>query len=288
MLSQPFLVFGEVLWDIFPDKKRLGGAALNFAYYLLKAGGNPVLVSAVGRDDLGRKMVQAVHKLGLETRHIQIISKRTGTVGIKISDRGHAFYPSLGTANEYMEYPEDGDMVNQSRGLYLGTLSRYFPVNRKALDRLLDNFKGRCIFLDINLRKKFYTQEDILILLNRITHLKMNEREARLLRQMGLAEGRRMEATIEFMLEKYKMDYCCITLGAKGAVAGDKNRTFRVSGINAEPGGDSVGAGDAFSAFWLAGLLRGEDLCDATRKANRIGSIIASHSGAIVERMEME
>ncbi len=282
-LSLPFLVFGEALWDLFPDGMKLGGAPLNFAYYFKKAGANPMLISAVGRDKKGQEALQAIRHLGLETCHIQTNERPTGTVAVELQGRSHRFKPAENTAWEYIQYPEDTDLIQKASGLYFGTLSRVSVHNRQVLDMLLKKSKDRSRFMDINMRKRFWTRDDILFLLQQTDYLKMNHYEAGVLKQLGLINGWRIEALAQDLLRRYPLKACCITLGKQGAVAADMHSTVRVAGIPARPGGDAVGAGDAFGAFFLAGLLKGWPLLQAVQKANQIGSRVASCRGAIAD-----
>src|SRR3990167_5691527 len=105
MMEKPLLAFGEVLWDIFPDGKRLGGAPLNFSYYFQKAGGNPRVISAVGYDNLGIEAIYKIAKMGLDSSHIRQINKQTGIVDILLDIKGHQFNIRRKAAWENIFYP---------------------------------------------------------------------------------------------------------------------------------------------------------------------------------------
>ncbi|MFH1762312.1 MAG: PfkB family carbohydrate kinase [bacterium] len=283
MLKKPFVVFGEALWDYFPHGKRLGGAPLNFSYYFLKSGGNPILISALGKDEDGREALENIKGLGLEIKYIQLNKHKTGKVIIKFTEKGHRFYPQKNGAFEFIDYPPDTSIIKESSGIYLGTLARHYKHNKIVCDRLLSSFKGRHVFMDINLRKQFYNYEDVKFLLRQLTSLKLNEQEVRILKKLKIVQDRWHESIIETLIREYDIRQCCITLGAKGAIAGNKEGIVRVKGIPAKKSGDTVGAGDAFSAVWLAELFKGRSLYKAVERANQIGSIVASSSGAIVD-----
>jgi fructokinase len=283
MPKNPFIVFGEALWDVFPDGARLGGAPLNFAYYFTRAGGAPVLVSALGQDTRGDQALEEIQRQGVSTGFIQRNQKPTGWVNVRLKAGNPRFEVIRETAWEYIEYSGGSSLVGQAQGLYVGTLARISEPNRKVMNRLLSDFRDRIKFMDLNLRQRFYERDDVEFLLKQINILKLNNREARLLKDMGLAQGKSMEQVAEYLVNHYSLKACCLTLGERGAVAADQNESLRVKAVPAEPGGDSVGAGDAFGAFWLAELLKGSSLRSATEKAAAVGSRVASQRGAVVE-----
>ena len=260
MIDKPFIVFGEALWDVFPDGKKLGGAPLNFTYYFSRAGGHPVLISALGDDQNGAAAMLEIKKRGIRTDFIQINERPTGTVAIKIKGQTPRFNIARDTAWEAITYPDNFSVLKKAYGLYLGTLSRISRQNQTVLDRLIYEFKDRIKFMDINLRQKFFSRDDIEFLLHRVDYLKLNGKEVRILKNMDLARGKTMEQVAGFLVRQYNMKACCVTLGERGAVAGDRDGNLRLKAVPAGSGGDAVGAGDAFGAFWLAELLKGSNL----------------------------
>ena len=105
MLNKPFISFGEVLWDVFPDGKKLGGAPLNFSYYFQEQGGNPKILSAVGNDEYGREILNETRNLGIDTNFIGQVEKPTGIVDISLNENRHTFKIRRDTAWEYISYP---------------------------------------------------------------------------------------------------------------------------------------------------------------------------------------
>jgi fructokinase len=284
----PFIVLGEIVWDMFPDARRLGGAPLNFAYYFMKAGGNPFVISAVGRDSLGSETLEAIRCLGLDTSGIQVNDKPTGTVLIAKEGGRNRFRVARDSAWEALGRPSQREEIKSAIGLYVGTLTRVSRSNKALSNALLKTFAGRVKFLDVNLRSPYYSRNDVDLLLREVTHVKMNDSEADLLKGMGFLNANTYEGMAEELVGRNSVDACCITLGARGAVGADRNSgAFRTKGIKARRGGDSVGAGDAFAGFWLYSILAGESMQDAVNKANTAGSIVASHKGAIVESLEI-
>lgn len=282
MLEKTILSFGEVLWDIFPDGKRLGGAPLNFAYYFKKAGGNPIIISSVGRDKLGNLALEKIKGLGLDISCIQQVNRPTGKVDVSLESERHRFEILKNTAWEHIRYP-DNKIIGSSLGIYFGTIAMISQRNRITLDRLMEDIAGEVIFFDLNLRRDFYNVKDISGLMTKANYLKLNSEEAKKLKDSNIIGGTNEESIINKLIEKYRLKACVITLGERGAVGGNKDGIFRVGGIRAKSMGDTVGCGDAFAATWLACLLKGKTMGDALYEANKIASRVASERGAIVE-----
>jgi fructokinase len=283
-LHPPFLVFGEIVWDVFPDGKCLGGAPLNFAYYFSKAGGSPLVISAVGRDALGEEALRKIASLGLDCSGIRTDARDTGIVRIVKDGGRHKFIIVRGTAWECLVFPENDEVYDQSSGLYVGTLTRVSEGNRRLSNRLIERFSDKTVFLDVNLRRNCYSAKDTAFLLERVTHVKMNHTEADILKGMGLLTAGSYESMAEELALRPNVRACCITLGPKGAIGADcKSGAVRVRGIPAKRGGDSVGTGDAFGAFWLHSLLKGRGMEESLAEANRIGAAVASVKGALLE-----
>jgi fructokinase len=285
MQDKPFIAFGEAVWDVFPDKKRLGGAPLNFSYYFQKAGGNPIVITALGRDENGKEALEHIKNLGLTTRYIEFNDKPTGTVKITMpkNSKKHKFTIIKDVACEYISYPKDKELVKNAIGLYFGVLTRLPKGNREVINKLMTELKDKTILLDLNLRQNLFNKEDIKFLLGKVNYLKLNDDEARALVEMGLAKGTELKEILRFLIKTYQLKACCITLGSQGAVGGDEKQIIKVPGILAKEGGDSVGAGDSFAATWIASLLQGKTLKESVEKANEVGSKVASKKGAIVD-----
>ncbi|MDP3986953.1 MAG: PfkB family carbohydrate kinase [Nanoarchaeota archaeon] len=281
MLERPLLCFGEVLWDVFPDGKVLGGAPLNFSYYFQREGGNPKLISSVGRDEYGDEILERIRELNIDADYIGRVDRPTGIVEISLGLEGHQFKIGRDMAWEYVSYPGD-KLVFEAAGVYFGTIARISERNRNNLDKLLGKLENKLIFFDLNLREDFVNWEDIEQLLSSATHLKINENEAVLLRRKGLTRGRTYRDILSNLIGDYGLRGGCITLGKEGAVGGDRESMIRVQGIPVESIGDTVGCGDAFAATWFSSLLKGYSQEDSIRKANEVASKVASRRGSII------
>lgn len=283
MFKKNFLAFGEILWDYFPDGKKLGGAPLNFSYYFNKQGGNSKIISAVGKDKLGGELLQKIKCFGIDLSYIEKINKPTGKVYINMNKQEHSFHIVRKNAWEQIPYPKNLTSIENIEGIYFDSLARISSKNRYVLDKLLNKLSKEIVFLDLNLRQELYNIEDIRNLMFKTTYLKLNEEEAELLRRKGLIKGSNLEERAKYLIKNYGITNCCITLGEKGVIGGDKNNILKIKGIPAKEKGDSVGAGDAFAATWLINLLKKKTMKEALCVANEVGSKVASQRGAIIK-----
>jgi len=281
MVKNPFLVFGEVVFDLFPEAKRMGGAPLNFAYYLKKAGfENIYLISAFGNDEFGQQIKGEIKAMGLDIHGISTNHRPTGTVEIRKSGKQHSFRIVRSSAWEELVY----ESVNRPTGLYLGSLTRISGHNRRISNRYLEVVKGGLVCVDVNIRKSYQSATDLDFLLSKATHVKMNEGESTLLHRYGLLTGKTHRERAERLFERYpNVVACCITIGARGAIGCNHGElAIKAESFKALPGGDAVGAGDAFFAYWVAALLKGKSMIEALSSGCRIGAAVASIPGALL------
>lgn len=278
-MTATFTCWGEVLWDMFPSGPQLGGAVGNVAFHLATLGEPVQLVSRVGDDELGREALRILSARGVDTRLIQIDpSRSTGQVNVTLA-RGEPRYSlSTGGAWEHIELsPEAAEALQTSDFLCIGTLAQRNEQGRESLSRALEVTPPSCsVVIDANVRPVHLDHGWLGDTLARAAVVKMNEREAELIREQ-FCEGR--EAT-ECLHDVFAVDFVALTLGASGCELSDKSGRKRHSGFAASPGGDNVGAGDAFVAVMLLGLSRGWPLAIIAERANRYAAHVASHPGA--------
>jgi fructokinase len=278
------LVLGEVLWDVFSDSTRLGGAPLNFAAHARRMGHTPLLFSAVGNDDLGRQAVREIQSLGLDTSLLQRTERfPTGCAGVSLD--------ALGEAAFRIERPAAYDALILSTGeiqtlqdrspdwLYFGTLFSSMPEGRAILFELLRLVPDAIRFYDLNLRPGFDSPPLVRKLLEQADVVKMNQDEmCTIHRYLGLPAE--TNAFCASAAECFGWRAICVTLGSRGCAV------FANGQYHEEPGcpievADTVGAGDAFAAAFLHGLASKWDIAEIARFANRVGALVASKPGAI-------
>jgi fructokinase len=281
------LVVGEVLWDVFPDAMRLGGAPLNFAVHLRRLGHAPRIVSAVGRDALGKTAAAEITSLGLDTTFLQSSDDyRTGTASVSLGSGDSTSFA--------IERPAAYDAVQISDAIlariaewkpswcYYGTLFPSRANGRHVLRRLLDALPEAGRFYDVNLRPGFESPELTCDLLHRADVVKVNERE---LREVGgwLGMPADPEGFCRDSAARFGWRAVCVTLGARGCVMLVGDDYVEAAGVPVAAT-DTVGAGDAFAAAFVHGLVAGWPAPEVAEFANRAGAAVVSARGAIPDR----
>jgi fructokinase len=282
------LTFGEALFDIIKGSAHLGGAPLNIAAHLAKLGAKPTVITAVGRDELGKVLLAITEKMGIDTSYILVDEKRpTGTVTVKLEDEGIPIF----TINEGVAWDAitlDEKKFKALAGkewdvFYFGTLAQRSEENRGTLKRLLSEIKANNFFYDVNLRAGFYTKEWILSSLEHCTILKMNEEEATTISCFLFGTVHSFDALCRLLTEEYPaISIICITQGPAGAAAYNKG-VYEEIKITPVEVADTVGAGDAFSAGFLYTYLSGYGVSKATSIASILGTYVASKPGSVPE-----
>ena len=263
------LSIGEILWDVFPDAERLGGAPFNFAVHAHRLGHRMIFLSAVGDDERGRTAAGRAAALGLETEFIQVAAGRpTGSVSVRLDAEGHPDFTIHRPAAYDCLALDDGRLQRLAEmrpdWIYFGTLYAMEERSREVLRRLLDAIPGARRFYDVNLRCGCYTPELVRELLSLADAVKMNDDEAELFPDLGEAPA------------------VAVTRGERGCVV-------RLGADRAECPGytvkvvDTVGAGDGFAAAFVHGLGAGWSAAKTGDFANRLGALVASRAGAAPE-----
>ncbi len=281
------LVVGEVLWDVFPDATRLGGAALNFAVHLKRLGHAPRIVSAVGRDALGDTAGAQITSLGLDTTFLQRADRfNTGTASVQLGpgDRT-SFVIERPAAYDAVDIP-DATLTQivqwQPSWVYYGTLFASRAQGRQVLHRLFDALPGTRRFYDINLRPGFESRELACDLLRLADVVKLNERELTLVCDwLGLPAD--PEGFCRAGSARFGWQAVCVTLGARGCAMLADGNYVEAAGVPVVVA-DAVGAGDAFAAAFVHGLVAAWPAPRVAEFSNLAGAMVASVAGAIPDR----
>jgi len=282
-MKKTILAFGEVLWDILPSCTVLGGAPFNFVYRVNSLGDMGLMVSRLGRDELGRKAFDQIVQLGLDTTYIQWDERLpTGTVQVSFDeDNKPDFVIIPQVAYDQIELTDTlVDAASTADCLCFGTLSQRSEISRRTIEQLLERAGQSLKLLDINLRKDCYNPETVRFSLQKANVLKLNEDESHHLgRILGVAH-RNIPEFCEEMLDKWSLKHCVVTLGEKGAFAmSARGEKIYVPGYGVKLS-DSIGSGDAFSAGFVHKLLRGAPINQAARFGNVLGALVATKEGA--------
>lgn len=248
----PVWVFGEVLFDCFPDDQRvLGGAPFNVAWHLQALGDEPHFVSRVGDDALGRQIIDAMLDWGMKTESVQIDeSHATGQVEVNLINGEPHYTITPDCAYDFID-SASLQQLPQSGILYHGTLGLRNAVSEASLYRLAEQPEV-AVFLDVNLRTPWWQHHDVFKWLQRARWVKLNEDE---LRQLGFDVTNVNEAMRGFQAQ-FKLEQVIVTRGADGVIVLDDNGNFyQEIPESVDHIVDSVGAGDGFSAFYIHGII---------------------------------
>ena len=274
------VIFGEVLFDRFPDGDTvLGGAPFNVAWNLQALGLPPLLVSRVGEDELGRRIRAAMTARGLDTTGLQADPRQpTGTVEVTL-DQGEPRYEiAAGRAYDFIDARLLPPLPPDSL-LYHGSLALRTPVPRPALERLRAAAGGGT-FVDVNLREPWWRREAVLELLHGARWAKLNGDE---LEHLVPGEPDRARRASRLLAEA-DLECVIVTLGAEGAVAhGREGWTHRPPPPTAAQHKDTVGAGDAFASVVLLGLARGWPWPLILERAQQLAGAVVGLRGATTD-----
>ena len=281
-MSMDVVAFGEILWDVIDGVPHLGGAPFNFAAHAARCGMKSSIVSAVGDDELGRRALAEAERLGVDVSMVGVHpTLPTGTVNVTLAD---------GIPSYEIVHPVAWDEITGGRlasaavlaredtrpprAFYFGTLAQRSPVSAATLGSLLDACASSLVFFDVNLRQDYWSVELVERGLAFTDVLKVNDDE---MRTLGFAP--------ESLFARFpRLKTVVETRGAAGCrVTSRTGEAFDSSAISDGPVVDTIGAGDSFSAAFLAAVLRGENLASAAEAGNRLAGKVAARTGAIPE-----
>ncbi|MFO8028875.1 MAG: carbohydrate kinase [Cyclonatronaceae bacterium] len=279
-MKKPVIIgLGEVLWDVFPDYKRAGGAPANVAFHANQLGNEGLPASRVGKDEDGRELVDVISSNGLDTSYIQQDDiAPTGTVEVTITDGEASYSIPEGVAWDHLALtPEWIDLARQADAVCFGTLAQRDQVSRRTIREFLAQTPDSCLKIaDINLRPPHYTNDIIEASLDLADVVKLNEHEWNELKRIFAVDDFKT-----WLFSEKKVRIICLTKGSDGAeiITPDAHLIEPVQEIP-DANGDSVGVGDAFTAALTHHLLRNSPLDVCISAANRYAAQIFARKGA--------
>jgi fructokinase len=273
---------GEILWDVFPDGKQLGGAPANFAWHAQCLGASGAVVSAVGDDELGREILARLDEMHLDRSHVAVDAGRpTGTVTVALDEGGKPHY----TINEQVAWdyiPASETLLALARradAVCFGSLAQRASVSRRTIRAFLAALRPQCIRLfDINLRKPFIDRQVIVESLGLTDVLKLSDDELPVLADLLRLPGAETEF-LAAMIDRFGLDMVILTKGSHGSRLRTPRADCSRAGIETVVA-DTVGAGDSFNAAVVMGLLAGHDIERINDHANRLAAFVCSQKGA--------
>ncbi len=280
------LACGEVLWDLFPEGPRFGGAPANFACHAAMLGGQVAMLSAVGNDAHGDEAAAILQSFGVDTSLVQRIADApTGSVGVSLDAAGKPnFEIHAGSAWDRIAWTTT--LEAQTAGvdaIYFGTLGQRGEQSRATIQRAMILAKARDILrvLDVNLRRPFYDAALIRESIEQASVLKLSDEELpEVAAACDLALDAKPDATLRAMITRFDLDLIAMTRGAEGALLVSGKETIAQPGIPTTVR-DTVGAGDSFTAALVIGLLRGDSLQTIARNACETAAAVCGHDGAV-------
>lgn len=279
-MSKKVICFGEILWDVFPGGEKIGGAPLNVALRLKSLGIATTIVSKVGKDQLGKRLIDFIHQQGIGTEYIQQDAQfETGKVNVTLDQNGAASYE--------IAYPAAWDKIDlvstleeevaQADLFLFGSLVTRDVVSKKSLLSLLK--KASFKVFDVNLRAPHYSQTLIEDLMQKADLIKFNDEElAEISKAMGSQE-KSLEKQLRFISVKTNTPKVCVTKGGDGALLLLNDQLYDQKGFPIKVV-DTVGAGDSFLATLLEGILTNKAPEIALENACAMGAMVASSTGA--------
>lgn len=281
------LIFGEVLFDVFPDGNRvLGGAPFNVACHLKGFGLDPCFISRIGNDSPGEEVLGNMKSRSLSLSGLQIDGHRdTGEVRVKIDNDEPSYEIRQEVAYDYIQMPDSG-LINPDRDklLYHGTLAARNKVSSSTLHKLARDKKAR-VFCDINLRDPWWTEELVRDILGWCEYLKVNEDElGRVCSLEDIDTSGDLKQMAEILRKKRDLKCLIVTLGSKGAMLFPEGRDHLLApSPKVQAFQDSVGAGDAFCSVFMLGIARGWPWKLILERAVFFAARICENQGAVPE-----
>lgn len=274
------IAYGEVLWDVFGDEKKIGGAPLNVALRMKSLGCNAGMISCVGNDENGKKIIDSIKNSGLETSAITISEEfPTGIVQVTLDENGSASYE--------IQYPSAWDkiilneaaklLIKEADILIYGSLICRDQVSRKTLEEILQNDIYKVF--DVNLRKPHYTYELLENLMKSADFIKFNDEEIIEIASALKSPHTSIRENIEFIASQTHTEAICVTRGKNGALLYWKGNLYENAGYPVKVA-DTVGAGDSFLATLIASLHTGKEPQQSVDYACAVGALVAASPGA--------
>lgn len=275
---------GEVLWDMLPEGRKIGGAPVNFAYHAGQFGIDTMAVSAIGNDKLGEDTIAEMN--GKHLNHIfPSVPYPTGSVQVSLDEKGVPAYDiKENVAWDNIPFTNEIESVARScRAVCFGSLAQRNAVSRNTIRKFIESTPSDCIrIFDINLRQNFYTSNVIRDSLELCNILKINDEEIMLVSRMFNYDSSNIENVCRTIMEDFSLEMVILTCGTKGSYIFTKDDVsfMPTPKVNVA---DTVGAGDSFTGSFCAAILRGLPVAEAHKKAVEVSAYVCTQNGAMPE-----
>lgn len=274
---------GELLWDLFPDKKQLGGAPANFSYMTHLLGDNGVIASRLGDDAPGTEAREALDRLQIDASHVQTdVAHPTGTVVVHLAADGQPSYEIIEpVAWDFMEWtPAWQNLARHADAVCFGSLSQRSRISHETVRTFLRWTEPAALRLfDVTLRQNFYSRAVLEESIRFANIIKCNEEELATLVSVFNSAAKTNDEAAHWLLGTFDIELVCVTRGERGSSLFSRRGSDTHEGLRVQVA-DTVGAGDAFAAALVHHYLRGSSLQCMNEAANRMGAWVASQAGA--------
>lgn len=275
---------GEALWDVLPEGKKIGGAPANFAYHVSQFGLPSCVVSAIGDDALGKEIIENFTSKGLD-QLIAEVPYPTGTVQVEIDQTGIPLYDiKENVAWDNIPYTEHLDaLAKRTKAVCFGSLAQRNVVSRNTINHFLNTMPkddDSLIVFDVNLRQGFYNKEILCKSMQNCNILKINDEELITVSRMFGYPGIDLQDKYWILLGKYNLKMLILTCGINGSYV------FTPGNVSFQPTpkvevADTVGAGDSFTAAFIASILKGKSMTEAHSIAVKTSAYVCTQKGAM-------
>lgn len=275
---------GEVLWDMLPEGKKLGGAPANFAYHVSQFGLRSCVVSAVGNDSLGNEIIESLNSKGMNYL-IPDVPYPTGTVEIEVDDAGIPQYDiKENVAWDNIPYNDQQESVAaKTKAICFGSLAQRNAVSRNTIHKFINAMpkeSNTLVVCDINLRQQFYDTDTLCDSLSLCNILKINDEELEIISKLFKLPENDINGQCRSIMERYNLKMIILTCGINGSYL------FTPDSVSFQPTpkvdvADTVGAGDSFTAAFIASILKGKSVQEAHSLAVHTSAYVCTQKGAM-------
>lgn len=280
MTNRSIIIFGEVLFDCFPDGNIvLGGAPFNVAWHLQAFGLSPLFISRIGEDSYGVTIRETMENWGMDLRGLQLdLEHPTGTVQVNFINNEPHYEIVENSAYDFIKFSNLPALPKDSI-LYHGTLALRNQACVETLQKIKTNISPS-IFLDVNLRTPWWNLKTVELLLKHISWLKLNEEELSLI----VPQESNTETRINYLLSTFPLNNITLTQGKAGAISFQTNgNQEQIIPSKTTEIVDTVGAGDAFSSILILGIIKGWNMAKTLVRAQEFASAIVGIRGATIQ-----